>query len=88
MTTSNIPGALALGLALMGVVVGLSACKADECQRMMACCAAVKDMEGVGPRACGPLAEAARDPDTCRSVNQTVRFMLEDRKQPVPEVCE
>lgn len=71
-------------LILFGVIS--SGCKPDECTRMMECCGQVRDMEGVG-KACGPMAESARDPNTCRSINQTIRYMLEDRKKPIPAVC-
>jgi len=48
--------------------------------------AEIQGMDGVG-NACGSLTESTKNPDTCRSVLDTMKFMLEDRKKPVPAVC-
>ena len=79
---------LLAALALSSCLVGLSACKASECQQMLACCDAIADLPGVGPRACGSIAEGTKDPQTCRVVKQTARYMLEDRKNPIPAACQ
>ena len=71
---------------LLGMLTLTSACKPKECTRMTECCAEIQGMDGVG-NACGALTESTKNPDTCRSVLDTVRFMLEDRKKPVPAVC-
>ena len=53
---------------------------------MTECCAEIQGMEGVG-QSCGSLTESTKNPDTCRAVLDTVKYMLEDRKKPVPAVC-
>jgi hypothetical protein len=76
-------------LALIGtvsVLVLFSGCKAEECQQMIECCAAVSDVPGVGS-SCGELAEQTRDPDTCRTILKTVRYMYEERTEEPPEIC-
>ena len=72
---------------LLLLAVALPACKAAPCDLMMQCCQRVKGMDGLGS-SCGPLAEGAADPNTCRSVTMTVRLMLEKRGQPVPAACQ
>lgn len=62
-------------------------CKDSECSAMVSCCQQVKDLDGVG-QACGPLAEQARDPQTCRDIKRTIHYMLQDRKQPIPAACQ
>lgn len=74
-----------IGLCLC--LLGLSACKASECQQMLSCCDAIRDLPGVGPRACSSIAEGTKDPQTCRVVKQTARYMLEDRKKDIPVAC-
>lgn len=69
-------------------LLGLSACRASECQQMLSCCDAIRDMPGVGPRACSTIAEGTKDPQTCRVVKQTARYMLEDRKKEIPAACQ
>lgn len=61
-------------------------CKDAECSKMLECCAEVQGLDGLG-QACGPLAEQTTNPDSCRSVTDTVRYMLKDRQKPVPAVC-
>ena len=62
-------------------------CEAAECTQMRQCCKAMTQVDGMG-QACGALAEGTQDPATCNSVTQTVRFMLADRKMPLPQACE
>lgn len=72
------------------VLVCASGCRSSECSAMSACCGAVQGldgMEGLG-EACGPLAAQTTNPDSCRSVTETVRYMLKDRKQPIPTSCQ
>ncbi len=69
-----------------GALMFASGCKAEECVQMHACCGEVKGMKGLG-QACGPLTESTKEPDTCRSVTETVRYMLEDRGAEVPLSC-
>lgn len=76
----------AVVLLLSLTVMFASACKPAECARMTECCAEIQGMDGVG-NACGSLSESTRNPDTCRAVLDTVKFMLEDRKKPVPAMC-
>lgn len=68
------------------MLLGLVGCKADQCSQMVTCCQAVKDVKGVG-QSCGGLAEKTRDPQTCRDIKRTVRYMMEDRKVAVPAAC-
>lgn len=75
-------------LVVLGLLVpGLTGCKSSECARMAACCAEVEGLKGVG-ESCGTLAEETANPDTCRAVTRTVRFMLEDRDKPIPQICQ
>lgn len=69
------------------VLVWASGCRSSECSAMSACCGEVRGMEGLG-EACGPLAEQTTNPDSCRSVTETVRYMLKDRKKPIPTSCQ
>ena len=62
----------------------LSGCRAEQCQKMLACCEQIKDAEGVG-KACGQMAQGVKDPDTCRTILKTARAMFEKRGQEVPE---
>ena len=73
-----------ISLALL--VVASFGCRAPECKQMLECCEAVEDLDGVGG-ACGELAADTRDPMTCRNIVRTVRYMLEDNDQPLPDVC-
>lgn len=73
-------------LAAALVLLSLGGCKADQCSQMVTCCQAVKDIKGVG-QSCGSLAEQTRDPQTCRDIKRTVRYMMEDRKAAVPAAC-
>ncbi len=73
---------LAIALTLLS-----AGCQPSECAQMMSCCEAVKDLEGLGS-ACGPLAAQTRDLNTCRDIKLTVRYMLEDRKKTIPEICQ
>lgn len=54
---------------------------------MTECCAEITGLDGVG-QACGAMSESTSNPDTCASVTQTIRFMLEDRKKPIPQACQ
>lgn len=80
------PLAALLALLIVTALPLMTGCKADTCQRMAVCCNAVKDAPGMGT-ACSKLAASTRDPQTCASVLQTVNYMLEDRKKPVPQAC-
>ncbi|TXD42990.1 hypothetical protein FRC96_02245 [Lujinxingia vulgaris] len=75
---------------IFGVVAALAtfttACKPAECRQMVECCAEVEDLPGVGA-SCKGLAQDTRDRYTCRTVTRTVRYMLEDREQPIPQAC-
>lgn len=77
-------------LVMFGVVAALAtfttACKPAECRQMVECCAEVEDLPGVGA-SCKGLAQDTRDRYTCRTVTRTVRYMLEDREQPIPQAC-
>lgn len=77
---------LILMWASVALVVTTTGCKPAECTRMTECCAEIQGMEGVG-QSCGSLTESTKNPDTCRAVLDTVKYMLEDRKKPVPAVC-
>lgn len=77
-----------LSAFLLAGAMATTGCKASECQQMMQCCHAVKDMKGVGKRACGPLAEATKDPNTCREIIKTIGYMAKDRKKPIPAACQ
>lgn len=86
---STCPRSVIMTLSLAGLLVALLAlggCKAEECQQMTECCAAVADVPGVGS-SCGELAEQTRDPDTCRTILRTVRYMYEDRDGDPPPAC-
>ncbi len=78
-------------LTLLGVLLCatalLTSCRAEECRTMQACCEAMSDVEGTGA-ACKGLADQTRDPTTCRSVVRTLRYMMEDRGQEIPEACQ
>jgi len=76
-----LPLAMLLALALFA-----TGCKAAECRQMLECCAEVEDVKGVGS-SCKGLAQDTRDPYTCRTVTRTVRYMLEDRDQEIPQAC-
>ena len=87
---SRLPSFTRLMLAAAGLLLTLLAlggCKAEECQQMTECCAAVADVPGVGS-SCGELAQQTRDPDTCRTILRTVRYMYEDRSGQPPKVCQ
>ena len=75
--------------AILLICIGFFAmgCKDAECSRMLECCAEVQDLDGLG-QACGPLAEQTTNPDSCRSVTETVRYMLKDREKPIPASCQ
>lgn len=67
-------------------VFALAGCRAEECAQMSQCCVQIQGEEGVG-EACGPLAEQTTNPDSCRTVRETVVFMLEKKGRPVPAAC-
>ena len=75
-------------LLLVSLAISLG-CRAAECRQMASCCDVVAEMEiqGLGG-ACADLATSTRDPQNCRDISRTVRYMLEDRDQPVPEACQ
>ena len=73
--------------ALMSAAISLAGCRAQECTQMTECCAEITGLDGVG-QACGAMSESTSNPDTCASVTQTIRFMLEDRKKPIPQACQ
>ena len=73
-------------VALIGLA-GMAGCKAQECQKMVRCCEAIKDHEGVGS-ACGEMAQGVKDPDTCRTILRTVDAMFEERKEALPKACQ
>lgn len=70
------------------VVLGgwLTGCRSQDCQRMLACCETIAGEPGVG-KACGEMAANVRDPETCRTITRTVRYMYEQRDAEPPEVC-
>ena len=76
------PAIVALILCL-----SLTGCRAAECQQMLDCCEKVDQFDGVGG-ACSGLADDTRDPQTCNDVLRTIGYMLKDRDEPVPEVCQ
>lgn len=53
---------------------------------MEVCCQAIEGMEGVGG-ACGRASAAVGDPQTCRTVLETVHLMFEKRDGEPPEAC-
>ena len=70
-------------VALLGLIGG---CRAEECQKMSRCCAAIEEHQAVGG-ACGELAEGVKDPSTCRTVLKTARAIFEKRGEAVPKAC-
>ena len=74
-------------LLLLLLALPLAGCEAKACAQMRQCCKVMAQVDGMG-QACGALAEGTKDPATCKSVTQTVRFMLADRKMPLPKACE
>ena len=64
----------------------LSGCADDTCRKMQQCCDASKELSGVG-EACEKLTKGPNDPKTCLSVLETLAFMHEDQKAPLPDVC-
>lgn len=80
------PKFFTLLILLLASLVFLSGCRAPECQQMMSCCEAIRDVDGVGP-ACGGLAEGTRDPTTCRDVVRTISYLFEDSGEELPEAC-
>ena len=72
--------------ALVVLGAGLAGCRAPDCQRMQACCEAIADEPGVG-EACGDIASNVRDPETCRTITRTVRYMYDERDAEPPAVC-
>lgn len=80
---------IAVVVAFVSVLAGsvlLGGCRAEECQKMLACCEEIKDVEGVGS-ACGEMAQGVKDPDTCRTILKTARAMFEKRGEEVPKAC-
>lgn len=76
-----------LALVVLLGSVGMTGCKAKECQKMLRCCEAIKDHEGVGG-ACGEMAQGVKDPDTCRTILRTVEAMFEEREEELPKACQ
>lgn len=77
---------LLLSLLASLLLTGPLACEADVCTQMRTCCAAIKDVEGVGI-GCGKIAKNTKAPETCRSVLDTVKYMYQERDEPVPQAC-
>ncbi len=69
-----------------GLVTVLSGCRSRECARMMACCQAIKQVDGVG-NACGSRANSVDNPKTCATILETVGHMFEKRDEQPPEAC-
>ena len=74
-----------LALSLAASVWGFG-CTANECTKMIECCQAIKGQPGVG-KWCGEFSMQTRDPDTGRSIVDTVQGMYQSRKEEVPPVC-
>lgn len=62
------------------------ACEAPECQQLQACCAEIKEVEGVGS-SCDGLARGVTEPAKCKSITQSVGYMFESKGQELPAVC-
>jgi hypothetical protein len=74
------------GLAFAMVVL-TSGCRSKECARMMTCCQAIKDVDGVG-NTCGSRASSVEDPATCQTILETVGHMFEEKEAELPEACD
>lgn len=63
-----------------------TSCAGDTCRAMQACCEKSEGVPGVGD-ACSKLAPKTMKPKTCESVLQTLAYMHEDQKLPLPTEC-
>lgn len=76
-----------IGLILLAMSATLTACKAQECQRMQTCCAAIKGHEGVG-KACGDMIQGLSEPAQCQAVVDAARAMFQQRGEALPAACQ
>lgn len=76
-----------VALLLLLLAATLTGCKAQACQRMEACCAAVKDHEGVG-KACGDMIQGLSEPTQCQAVVDAVQAMFQQRGEALPQACQ
>lgn len=53
---------------------------------MEACCGAIESVEGVG-NSCDRVSAAVGDPETCKTILETVELMYEEREEEPPEIC-
>jgi len=73
-------------LFLLASLLILPGCQDPVCRTMHACCAASKDLQGMGD-ACGDLAKDVRDPDTCRTIVETIQQMYVNHGKKAPPEC-
>ena len=71
---------------LVAVALIATGCRSKECARMLTCCQAVKDVDGVGD-ACGPRATGVDDPKTCQTIIETIGYMYEEKGKELPAEC-
>ena len=71
---------------LLTILIFAVGCEAPECQQLQACCAEIKDVEGVG-KSCDGLAKGVTDPGKCKSITQSVGYMFESKGNELPAVC-
>ncbi len=78
-------------LLLAGLAITVAAmtagCRSKECARMMTCCQAIEDVDGVG-NACGSRASSVEDPKTCKTILETVGHMFEEKEADLPAACD
>lgn len=78
-------------LWLVGIAIALtvmtSGCRSKECARMMNCCQAIEEVDGVG-NACGSRASSVEDPKTCKTILETVGHMFEEKDAELPGACD
>lgn len=77
---------LSMFMTLMFLSIAALGCRHSECRQMQRCCEASVDVEGVG-HTCGAMSKDVRDPTTCRTITRTLRYMLEDKGEKIPEAC-
>ncbi len=83
----RISSIVAFGLFVALVLSIAPGCRAQECQKMSRCCAAIKDHKGVG-KACGKMTQGLKDPQECRSVVQAAQAMFKKHGEKVPAACQ
>ncbi len=64
----------------------ITACEAEQCVQMRACCAAISEHEWVGD-ACGSLVANLQDPQSCSGVVAAIEVAAADNGTPLPAVC-